>query len=447
MLTRRQFLKSGCAAAAASALPGPVAAGGLGTPADMESYRALVCIVLGGGADSYNMLVPMDATAYATYARRRGKLALRPDELEPLSNGDGQGKSYAMHQGLGELAGLYAAGEVALLANVGPLPVNREYPGSARAPKLAHTDLIRRWHLGTADICASSGWAGRVADVLEQRSCSGRLPINLSMSGPNAMQLGCRTVAANLGSNTLRCLPGVPAGVDFGYFEEQLAMRVLSCGGPAHVRRQMQLMQDTASSSSAIVSDVFLHTPAIETRFEADPFARDLKRVARIIAARELFEARRQIFFVHFNGWDHHHELRASQAIMLPLLSRGLAAFRNALVEAGAFDLVTTFTVSEFGRALESDNSGSDHGWGGHQLIMGGAVRGGRIYGRYPDLAAFDSLDAGGGVFTPTTTMEAYLAEMMLWLGLVPSDLPYVLPDTSKNTFGKGFPSRIGLLA
>ncbi|MCP5092876.1 MAG: DUF1501 domain-containing protein [Gammaproteobacteria bacterium] len=447
MLTRRQFLESSCAVAAVSGAATLLGDTHAENSAGAPEYRALVCIALGGGADSFNMLVPTDTASYRSYAKRRGDLALNRKELLPLRRGDGDGRSYALHNGMREVHELYSAGEVALLANAGPLegPVCRA--GGGRMPDLSHSDFIARWHLGQADHRSRSGWAGRVADVLADYSGQDRLPTNVSMSGRNAMQLGARTVAANLQSSPFRQRAGLPAGVDFSYVNEQLAERAISAGRPRDIRRKTRLLDKAETQSRSIVEDAISDAPAFKTRFAPDSFSGDLEQVAQIIAARSRLRVRRQIFFVHFDGWDHHHKLLESQAMLLPILSRGLAAFRDALIEHDAFDDVTTFTISEFGRSLESNGGGSDHGWGGHHIVMGGAARGGRIYGHYPDFADGNPLDIGGGSFVPTTSMEEYLAEMVLWLGTPVSELPYVLPDVSKSCSVSRRTSPMGMLA
>jgi len=261
------------------------------------------------------------------------------------------------------------------------------------------------------------------------------------------MQLGTRTVAANLQSSPYQRCSGLPAGVDFSYVNEQLAERATSAGRPGNIRRKTRLQDKVEADSRLIVEDAVADAPAIKTRFAPDSFSADLEQVARVIAVRSRLGVRRQIFFVHFDGWDHHHKLLENQAMQLPILSRGLASFRDALIEHDVFDNVTAFTISEFGRSLESNGSGSDHGWGGHHIVMGGAVHGGHIYGHYPHLANGNPLDIGGGSFAPTTSMDEYLAEMVLWLGTPVSDLPYVLPDVSKFWSVSSRTAPVGILA
>ena len=236
MLTRRQFLESGCAVAGVSGAAALLGDARAEIPARAPEYRALVCIALGGGADSFNMLVPTDASRYRSYAKRRGTLALSRNELLPLRRGNGDGRSYALHNGMREVQELYSAGEVALLANTGPLHGRNRRQGGCRAPDLSHSDFIARWHFGTADHRSRSGWAGRVADVLADCGWQDRLPTNVSLSGRNVMQLGARTAAVNLRSSPFRQCSGLPVGVDFSYLNEQLAERAISAGRPGDIR-------------------------------------------------------------------------------------------------------------------------------------------------------------------------------------------------------------------
>lgn len=434
MLTRRQFLESSGAVAAAAAAPAADArAEGITA---LPNYRALVCIALGGGADSYNMLVPTDALAFRNYAKRRGSLALQRHELLPLRGTDLAARSYALHRGMHEVHELFGSGDVALLANTGPLLGPFRRPQGIRLPDLSHKGLIACWHNGASARRLHSGWAGRAADVLADQHGQGPMPINVSMAGRSVLQLGRYSAAVDLCASpyqrSYQLSPAGSAGVDFSYVNRQLAERAIAAGRPRLVRRRTRLRHTVETESASLIKAAISDLPEFHTTFAQDAFSVDLERVARVIAARRQLNVRRQIFFVHFDGWDHHHALLENQAVLLPMLSRGLAAFRDALKEQGAYDDVTTFTISEFGRSLESNGSGSDHGWGGHHIVMGGAVQGGKIYGNYPDLTAGSPLDIGAGSFIPTTSMQEYLAEMLLWFGIPIAELSYVLPDIAK---------------
>lgn len=414
--------------------------------ADDPEYRALVCVTLGGGADSFNLMVPSDPSGYRDYADRRGDLALRQCDLLPLRCTDELGRSFGLHCGLKEATAMFNAGELAILANAGPLHGLTTSKQNLRTPDLSHSEFITFWQCGMADHSPSSGWAGRVADVLAEEPQPDSLPVNISVSGRNIMQLGNSTAGADLRfeANRQRGYPIV--GVDFSYVNQQLADRALNTGRPGFVRRRTQIQANTEIEYWRIAESALSEIPELSVGFETDAFSADLQNVARLISARHQLGAKRQIFFVHFDGWDHHHGLLESQDSLAQKLSRGLAAFRDALEELDVFDSVTTFTTSEFGRSLDSNGNGSDHGWGGHHMVMGGSVRGGRVYGHFPELARSSPLDVGGGSFVPTTSMDEYLAEMALWLGTPSSDLSYVLPDLSNFWSASAGQAPIGLL-
>lgn len=444
MFTRRQFIKSGGAIAATAVSPLTFGIN-YDDLVDTPNYRALVCITLGGGADSFNMLVPMEPSQHRHYAKRRGELALTCNELLLLSGVDRKEQPYALHPGMSEIHSMYSAGEIAMVANVGSLPSPSVKSSKICRPDLSHSELIAKWQHSSIDNKARTGWAGRAADVIKRHDWLARVPTNISMSGRHVLQLGNNSCAANLQSNAYRQCLSSSASVDFSYVNEQLAERAIAFDRPRAISRKIQLLDRTESESRIIIKDAIADVPDFKTHFYPDSFSKDLEHVAQVIAVRNKLVARRQIFYIHFDGWDHHHHLLENQAKMLPILSRGLATFRDALIELDVFDAVTTFTTSEFARSLEPNGGGSDHGWGGHNIVMGSGLNGGKIYGQYPDISKSSPLDTGGGCFTPTTSMDEYLAEMVLWLGIPLSDLPYVLPDLSRFWSAKSRDAPIGL--
>lgn len=183
----------------------------------------------------------------------------------------------------------------------------------------------------------------------------------------------------------------------------------------------------------------------LNTVFSPSELSQDFQMVARTIAAREALGARRQTFFLLMGGFDHHNELLNSQASMLPVVNHALKEFAAAMKELGVHDQVTTFTVSDFARTLTSNGRGTDHAWGGHHLIMGGAVRGGQIYGSYPELALGSSLDTGRGCLIPTTSTDEYFAELALWFGVEPGQLDLIFPNLGRF-YSAGTSSPLGFM-
>lgn len=430
MLTRRRFLSNSCAVGVASAVAPLVPAAAAIPESALPGYRAAVCILLAGGNDSFNMLVPTDRAQYGAYQVARGNLALGAKELLPLPGNAASGGRFGLHPGMPELRDLYTKGEAAFLANVGTL----QRPFSPRSPQpmpenlLSHAGQISQWQTGAIGSSATSGWAGRMADLMHESACNSNVSMNLSVSGPNVFQLGSTSSTYAI-APAIRRDKRIPVGVDFDFVNEQMADRLANTGRTGVVKQRAAWQKIAQANTQAAIDSAEELAPEFQERFASDPFSQRFAEVTRLIAARKTLRSRRQTFFVSFDGWDHHHQLLPSQATMLPMLSQGLKSFRDALLALGVYDDVTTFTISEFGRSLASNGNGSDHGWGGHQIVLGGSVIGGKVYGDYPDLSASGAFHIGDGVFAPSTSTDEYFADLALWLGVPVSQLDYVLPN------------------
>jgi uncharacterized protein (DUF1501 family) len=449
-VSRRAFFAHGAAvagsAAAGLSLLGRAAHGS----AAGDDYRALVCVLLAGGADSFNMLVPRDPARHADYAALRTNLALERESLLPLA---GTGGRFGLHPALAEVRDLFEAGYAAFLANVGTLvePVDPATfsVDTARVPLglFSHADQIAQWQTALPRVRGGTGVAGRLADLLTPTLPEMPVSMNVSLAGDNLFQTGTRvtsySVEAQHGARQV-------AGYDPNDPDSALVTRALDAllaqDYQDAFRRAYAGRLRRAIDVGGTVRAALAEAPALSTPFPSDPFAASLRQIARLISVRQRLGARRQTFFVTYGGWDHHDALLSRQAEMLPVLSAGLGSFQAALVELGVHHRVTTFTISDFGRTLTSNGRGSDHGWGGHQLVMGGAVAGGRVYGDYPDLVAGNPLDVGRGRYVPTTSVDAYYAELALWLGVAPADLDRVLPNVRRFLVPESGVRPIGLM-
>ncbi|CAN0502421.1 unnamed protein product, partial [Discosporangium mesarthrocarpum] len=192
-----------------------------------------------------------------------------------------------------------------------------------------------------------------------------------------------------------------------------------------------KLFNDSLDANSEF-AQALQSAPALATQFAGDEFSAQLAMVARTIAANQTLDVRRQVFFVSYGGWDHHDEVINAMDTQLQAVDAGLSSFQSAMAELAMEDQVTTFTTSDFARTLSSNGRGSDHGWGGNSIIMGGAVRGGASYGDYPSLALGNPLDTGRGVLMPTLYLDEYFAELALWFGVSPGMLADVLPNIGR---------------
>jgi len=435
--SRRRFLRHsvavGIGAAAQMNVLGRVAhaAGG-------GDYKALVCILLGGGADSFNMLVPYDASRYADYVAFRADLALAHADLLALSYTGAQGQTFAVHPGWGPVRTLFEQGDLAFVANVGTLaePTDKTAytNGTVRLPLglFSHADQISQWQTSVPDRRIATGVGGRIADVVTAATPSASpISMNISVSGTNVFQTGQTVTDYALDpTDGVRLLAGYGPGGSAAFTQAVDAMLAQSYGDP--FRRTYAAKLRTAIDSGATFKATLDAAPTLATTFSAAPISTALAQIAKVISVRDALSATRQTFFVSFGGWDHHDNVLTLQAQMLPALAAGLSEFQQAMVELGVADAVTTFTISDFGRTLTSNGKGSDHGWGGHQLVMGGAVAGKAVYGAYPVLIPDNALDVGRGRYIPTTSVDAFYAELALWFGVAPSELDVVLPNVRR---------------
>ncbi len=441
MMTRRRFLTHSCSLGIASAtVSTSLLSLGLARTAAAQSapgYRALVCILLAGGNDSYNMLVPTDNDQFGEYRAIRSDLALEQGSLLALPGTASNGRNYGLHPGMPELQSLFATGDAAMIANVGTLleayDAQAVEAGTARLPLglFSHADQINQWQTAVPNARIAQGWGGRVADIMQDVNVANGVSMNISLSGSNVFQSGNQVGEYSIEA-TGDGAPGInnyDDGSDYGTFKKRMVDELLAVQQTHIFRREYARRLRGAIDAQSVFVDALQTSPTLTTTFSPGYFSQALRQIARVIGARGALGANRQTFFVTVGGWDHHDDVLDNQATMLPAISQGLSEFRDALVELDVFDDVTTFTTSDFGRTLTSNGKGSDHGWGGHHIVMGGAVNGARIYGDYPTISSSSPLDVGRGVYAPTTSVDEYFAELALWFGVSVSELDQVLPN------------------
>ena len=462
-LSRRRFLgQASCAAVTAVpvmntllnlSMAGRVAA----AEPNQNEYRALVCVFLSGGNDSFNMLVPRGNSEYAEYATVRSGLALAQNSLLAINPVNNPGRALGLHPSMPELRDLFEQGHASFIANVGTLiePVNKsEYQTLAKALPLglySHSDQIEQWQTSIPHARSGIGWGGRMADLLHQLNDEQRVSMNISLSGSNIWQAGNEVYDYSITDEGAVELTGYEPKYAFTWGTEQIRS--------AAIESQMSLqytnlLQQTFANSkrnavegytrfaAATVSD-----PPLAAAFPNTYLGRNLRMVAKAIQGRDALGVKRQTFFINFGGWDHHGELLVNQQAMLAQVSAAVGAFYNSLASMGVQDRVTLFSASDFGRTLNSNGRGSDHAWGGNQFVVGGGINGRRIFGQYPVLAEGSAQDVGSGRLIPTTSCDEYFAELAMWLGVSRSSLPLVLPNINRffDTSGTGWP--VGFLA
>ena len=406
-------------------------------PLDATDYKALICLFLFGGNDANNVIIPHDTSGYASYSAARGTLAIPQASLLPLTLQNGDGRDFGFHPNLVELQALFNQGKLGLVANVGTLvaPVTRaQYlaGGAAVPPQLfSHADQSVQWQTSVPDVISKTGWGGRMADMLQSLNAGSKISLSLSIAGTNTFEVGNTVLPYVISPNGSIGLSGFDgsanANVRLQAFKDLLAL--------PHNNLFEQAYSDTVSRSIAandLLTSALAGIPAFQTVFPATNLGAQLNMIAKLIAARTNLAMNRQIFFCSVGGYDTHGDQLAGQANLLTELSQGLNAFYNATVELGVAPQVTTFTASDFGRTYPTNGSGSDHGWGSHQFVLGGAVQGGRLFGTFPTLAVNGPDDTGQGRWIPTTSVDEFSATLATWFGVSASDLHTVLPNIGR---------------
>jgi uncharacterized protein (DUF1501 family) len=455
IITRRQYLaRSACAGMSSLPVLNTLLnlrlashAAADGAPTD---HRTLVCIFLNGGMDSFNWLVPRDATRHATYTTTRGNLALTTSQilaLEQDTGGDGQ--LYGIHPSCPGMAEMFngtgnfvGKRRLAVLTNVGTLiqPVTKAQYLAESVPLpralYSHSDQIDQWQTSVPQgMTQLSGWAGRAADLLHATVNANSIAMNISLSGNSLWQVG---------NDTTQFVVTDRGALTFTGSEISDPLHPMRLKNTAHrsiiQQSYASLMQESYSQltrSSIELQEFFLQQynsyddSAVASLFPGNNYiASQFRAALKMIALRPALGLHRQTLFIGFGGWDHHGELLETQAGMLTTLNAALTAFQRGLEQLGLQDSVITFSASDFGRTLRSNGRGTDHAWGGNALVMGGPIQGGRVYGTFPDLTLESADDTGyGGRMIPTTSVDQFFAEMLRWFGVPASGMASVLPN------------------
>lgn len=403
-------------------------------------YKALVCLFLYGGNDAANMLVPTAAAPYADYAAGRGPLTIAQDAFLQLGASNDDGRALGLHPSMGGVADLFRSGNAAMIANVGTLvaPTTLEQYRNRTSevpPNLfSHNDQQVLWQTSIPNDSSAfqpNGWGGRMADLLHSAHNDSSVSMLVSLAGTNFFQVADTLQPVRLPGGGL---PAYRLGQDTspeGVSRYAAFRRVLD-------RPYANLLdQAFADVSNRAIEDIDTVNAAIA---ETDDFGgvipdtnlgNQLRIVAKLIQARAALGMRRQIFFCATGGFDTHGPQLDRHAGLLGGVSSALSGFQAAMGGLGVNDEVTAFTASDFGRTFDSNGRGSDHGWGSHHMVVGGAVNGRRVYGDYPDLDLADGnpLDTGRGRWIPTTSVDQYGATLARWFGVSESNLATVFPN------------------
>lgn len=475
--SRRAFLRrSTQLAATGTALPFALNLAAMGDAAafDANDYKALVCVFLHGGNDYANTVVNYDDPSYNAYSTIRGggadqsaggialaKSALLPTLLKPTIPLPG-GRQYALHPSMTGLAGLFNSGNAAVQLNVGPLiaPTTlAQYRSTDRKknplpPNLfSHNDQTSIWQSSSPE-GSTIGWGGNLGD-LALSSNADSLFTCISVSGNAVFLAGDDALQYQIGNDRAVQINSVVNNV-YGSAAVRDAMQIMTQA------RSSQILEDEYSSitrraikAEGKMTAALNASPATMAPFNTfnnnNPLSRQLRMVARIIASRNTLARHRQVFFVSMGGFDLHDGLITQQATLMGRLSGALTEFYNATVALGVANKVTTFTASDFGRTLASNGDGTDHGWGSHHFMVGGAVKGQSFYGTAPPVtitesdAPQDQWHVGQGRLLPTTSVDQYAGTMAKWFGVADGEMAGILPNLS-NFGSTTYPKDLGFL-
>ncbi len=493
--TRRDFLRqSVCASLGAAGLVNALAhlrlmsaAMAQGGPA--SGYKAIVCLFLNGGNDANNLLVPTGDPAgnplRADYENGRGVLAIPSASLQPLNiplttrafarHHEGLISPMGVHPSAAALANLFNGGKLAFVCNVGtlayPIPsrldfINRTIPLPIQL--FSHEDQQIQWQSSISDRPFSSGWGGRAADLLHASyndSAASKVSTSISLTGINSFQVGTtgdvvQYVVSPAGVNPLNGFDSVGGdnnpydtalnpdgtykitdqGKCFKGFEDIMRMTHDNLHEEAY-NRVVARARATEGAVGAAVTAAATSGVDIDSLYSAanSPLGDQLKMITKLIAGRSVLGNNRQIFFCQIGGYDNHETLLSAQANLLDELSQGMQAFHDALQALGVWNDVTVFTASDFSRTLTPNSSnpataGTDHAWGGHTMVMGGAVHGGDLYGHFPSLklgSSARSIDANDlrGSWIPDTSVDQYSAVLASWMGVGSSEMEAIFPN------------------
>jgi uncharacterized protein (DUF1501 family) len=457
--SRRQFLRTASLASMAGFSASPcilglnsLAAMAQGTAA--PNYRALVCIFLQGGNDGHGTVIATDTESYSAFVQARSGapgLAYPLSELLPISLKTPQnGRTFALNPYLPGVQNLFNAGRAAIVANTGTLiePATKAQISANSVPLPAslfsHFDQTAAWQAIAANGGSSEhvGWGGATADLIESMNlnsnamftCISTAGVALFLSGQSSFQLN----VTSAGPIPIGGLANPPFGLPSA---SNPLSSILSASESNLFAKEYEVVIGRSRQAQDLLATAMLPAGAggvanppqyldpVTKKLADNPLAVSLQTVARIIGGRGSLGVNRQIFYVQFGSFDTHNNQAALHSQLLTQLDQALEYFDGAMTASGLGSQVTAFTTSDFGRTLTSNSNGTDHGWGSHHLVVGGAVQGQDMYGPYPVVGVNQANDVGAGRLIPTVAVEQYAGTLARWFGLSNSQVGQVFPN------------------
>ncbi|MEY2843759.1 MAG: hypothetical protein RI920_1796 [Pseudomonadota bacterium] len=493
---RRQFLRHGAALGGIAASPWALNLSQLGTATAQTTatdYKALVCIFLAGGNDAHNTVIPTDAVSWRCYAGTRdpvlraqlamttpdasaatSSLALPQSAILPITHlnkaGQNFGRTFALHPQLKQVKQLYASGKAAIVANVGPLiaPTDKDVdlpdPLFPLPRKLySHNDQTSTWQSFQTE-GATGGWGGRFMDSLGSLNGNSTFS-SIGVGSPSVWLAGNSVTPYQIGTTGVFTLGGESGSImgssalyqgvrsaaaladasdPFAQDYARVVTRALSSETILKAAMPSATMAPwgTPGAASQAADPLLKYVSPATGLSTFNPLAAQLQLVARMLAARNnsRIGAKRQVFMVNLGSFDTHSAQLTNHAELLAKLDHAIGYFYNLLGTmpdgTNMRSQVTTFTASEFGRALVNNGDGTDHGWGGHHFVIGDAVKGTDVYGAYPQFDVFDGVGGfygkdllQGGVLLPRIALDQYVYTLGKWMGVSDTNLQASCPN------------------
>ena len=452
--SRREFLRAASLVSMVGPAGAPLALNLAGISAAMAQsatdYKALVCLFLFGGNDHGNTVIATDATSWAEYQRLRGT---PPDPIALAGPGvaggvlpivpatDQPGRTFGLHPNLGPLKDLFDSGRAAVIANVGPLiaPITKAQYTARSVPLpvnlFSHNDQSSTWQANASE-GAHFGWGGRMGDLLASMNTNTTFTC-ISAAGNAIWLSGQSSVQYQVGSNGAVAVGGLTGSL-FGSSTAPAILKNIVTADRAHLFEKevnritaRSIVAQALLNASMIPSASLEAIPLVPGTNQTNSLAAQLNTVARIIGGRSALGAKRQVFFVSMGGFDTHDAERVNHANLMTKLAQAMAYFDRLMASqpVNAQNQVTLFTGSDFGRTLTSNGDGTDHGWGSHHFVMGGAVKGKDLYGRFPITGVNTTDDVGQGRLLPVNSVDQYGGTLAKWFGLTDTQIADVIPN------------------
>ena len=442
--SRREFLRTAAnVSVAGAAAPFALNMAGIGAAAAQTAtdYKALVCLFMFGANDHNNTVIPYDTANFNAYTAARAGLTRLQTDLLPLTPelpliGVNAGRQFALPVEMAPLKTIWDAGKLAIMANVGPLIVpttktqflNLQVP---LPPKLfSHNDQQSVWQASMPE-GARQGWGGKLGDLFVSQNTSPIFTCT-SINGSAVFLAGQNVGAYQLGTSGSVSISGINGALFGSASAGSAAMRnIIGTGGANLIAQDLADTTNRSIDANTQLSAAVATAPdfTLPTTLTTSSVAAQLRVVSRMIASRTALGAKRQIFFVGIGGFDTHDNQLTTQPGLHAQVAGALAYFYDNMVTLGLSNNVTAFTASDFGRTLTSNGDGSDHGWGSHHFVVGGAVKGRNYYGTFPIMGLNNNDEVGSGRLLPTTSVDQYAATMARWFGVSDSNLSLVLPN------------------